>query len=63
MNETCPHCRQPLEDYWWETRLPQSRWTKQQAAASAQRQRAVEEWERLVQSVYSSHNTRDAPST
>jgi hypothetical protein len=40
MTTQCPHCQSHLPDYWWETNLPQHRWTEQQRQSSAQRQRA-----------------------
>jgi hypothetical protein len=27
---TCPHCNARLRDFWWETQLPQSKWTQEQ---------------------------------
>lgn len=51
---SCPHCGSHLQPYWWETQLPQFRWSKEQAAATAQRQEAAKQWAELLRAA---HNT------
>lgn len=41
---SCPHCNSQLRDFWWETQLPQAKWTKEQASMTAAKQAAMQAW-------------------
>lgn len=42
----CPHCNSHLRDFWWETQIPQAKWTAEQHARTQARQEALRAYKR-----------------
>jgi hypothetical protein len=46
---SCPHCNSQLRDFWWETQLPQSKWTQEQTLRTQAKREALDAYRRYTE--------------